>query len=275
MLSVFLRCNMKVFLKKNRFFFLSLLAVLFLIGYSVYEYATTYSSAFSDNVFYTLFTIFVHFPISNLQVAAPLFIMIAAVPNFQEKLKSGFIKNELTRMSYRKWMVQNVLSAWKVVILFPIAMLFFIVLSYFVSNRDFMYHFTYIGPLNPELYPSSFSFWFYYLLTIVTHSIFYVNLGLIFCKKNKNAIVTIVEAFLVFMGLNVISELGFGTLVGRFSIFPQYAYLFNLFGYWLCDVYTLSIKWNFVVALVLALGSLFCLYLTYRKKEEVLYEVDS
>ena len=73
----------------------------------------------------------------------------------------------------------------------------------------------------------------FYLIGMVLNSIFYTNLGLIFCKKNSNFFVSTILAFLTFIGIDIIAEILVGGIFfGRILGINQMQDTLNLFNIW-------------------------------------------
>lgn len=221
------------------------------------------------------FYIMTYKTISYLQIIAPLIVMICAVWFFSKKISSGYIKHELMRISYKKWFFQNVFSAMKSVFILPATICVLFLLSYFISggNLHYVYSFT-NGYINPNLFPDTFSFWCLYILIIFLHSAFYVNLSLIFARKNKNIVVVVIEAYLAFLALNIVSEVGIGFIVSRVLALDKYAYIFNLFGIFVYDRNCINLWMPLIYAIFIMVASFIALEICYKDKEVLFLETE-
>ena len=115
-------------------------------------------------------------------------------------------------------------------------------------------------------------FYFVYLLNIFLHSIFYVNVSLISCKNNKNIFVSIILGYMIFIVLEIISEVLIGQVLMHYVFGISNAFdLFNLFNIWVYDN-VISLWHITILSLIISIGSTIITILLYRNKEGVVIE---
>lgn len=214
--------------------------------------------------------------ISVLQLIAPLFIAIPAIYFFHRKLKSGYIKNELTRMGYKKYMKKTIIGSYKYCLIMPIFILFMFFLAYLQSGHfDIKQTFREYegGPYIDKQYIMMLpQFLTVYVTTIILHSIFWIHLGFIITKKSKNFLITIVSFFLSYIAIFIVCEI----FIGGFLL-SSFFHLKNVMSYvtlssiWIYDgIHYLWIMPLFGLVLVLLSGIV--VYFMYRHKEDVILE---
>lgn len=219
------------------------------------------------------YQIMFHESLYNLQVFAPIFIFIPCIWSFHKKMKSGYYKNELTRMSYKKFIQNSFKEVFKNTwILLGFVIVLFMI-SYILSG-NFDYEATklaygeYLSTFDwnyIEIWPI---FMVVYLIVIWLHSVFYVNLALIFSKKNSNLFIVIILSYLSFMGIEFILTL-IGAFFARILDIHYVTEKLNLFNIW---GYKQSFPLPFVILYALALVCItgIIVYFLYRNKEEVI-----
>lgn len=293
---------MKV-LKNNKIFLLSAIILFTLFLFSFYQYYKMYHddvkrfneikekceinsslAVCEDNkkpIHYDTLTLFFDiFTIESLywiQLIGCLFVITPAVWQFHKKQKNGFFKNHLLREDYKTYLKNEFKHAYMAVLLLPLLAFIGFILCYIISGFSFDHTPTiecygkYIPTFNSKYLSMGALFPVLYILNLIFHSIFYVHLGLISCKKNKNVFVTILIAFMFFIGTNILSEIVIGSFVfeGMLGI-SNASHIFNIFNIW---VYSdTSLSWMLLYGFLLAVGSFGGLLITYRDKEEVIIE---
>lgn len=204
-----------------------------------------------------------------ISLIMPLLLMISAIEKFHKKLKNGFIKNELSRMKYSKVLNNNFLEAYKKIFLFIGILLIVLFISYLISGH-FVYHENVnCYEENLWIYKSYPLYLIIYFINIALHYVFCMNIALCICKKNKNVFLTIIISFLIWLTLDILTEVILTVYVLP-DIFNVYLNIdsFNLFA-----IYAWRIKDGnllpFYFSIVLFALSFLWLFITYRKKESV------
>lgn len=221
----------------------------------------------------TFFDLFYQSENLILQNISPLLIGVVAVWPFICDLKSGNIKNKLTRINYKKYMIKNWLSSLKYTLIIPvfIALLFVsaLILSRGVGTQNISESFKFFTKYNVNL----FVFIPTWLLCFIFQGIFWINLFFICAKRSKNSIISIIVSYLTYFGCGLVSEVVFGILIPAlfFKVSfknPMISNYFSFYTIWAYDVkYYLLI---FLYQILLCLISTLLLYKTYKNKEEVL-----
>lgn len=217
----------------------------------------------------SFFYILCNYNLNLLQIIAPLFVIIPSMWNFHKKLKTGYIKNELTRQTYKKYMLKEIIGSMKCILILPCMLLFLFIGCYIISGHFDYTNFIAMLVMDKKFLSNLPLTMAVYFVNIVLHSIFYVNLGLIFCKKNGNILVSIIASYISFILLDLFFEAFVGSfLLGYLLKIHGFVSLFNLFGIWLYTDYS-SLSSIFIFSLFLSIFSSILVFYTYRKKEEV------
>ena len=108
-------------------------------------------------------------------------------------------------------------------------------------------------------------------MNFLGQSILYINLGLISLRKSKNIIITILEAYLLFIGIEIFLEVFLNNFI-LYSIFG-----INLFGFLnILDIYTFSYTIGLIpylsLSFTIVLLSFIVLKLLYKNKEKTFIE---
>ncbi len=171
---------------------------------------------------YTLFSrIVVDETLRPIMFVMPFLVMLCGVYTFYSKLKSGFFKEECMRRSYKKNVLFNVLDSWKNVIIIPVFLITMFVGCYIVTGNFDIYRTndfhggTLINEQYLEILPT---YCFIYGINLILVGLFFINITLILAKKNSNLFVTLVQSYLVFIVVNLFTEVLIGC--GLENIFP-------------------------------------------------------
>lgn len=223
------------------------------------------------------FYVILHGSISNLQLIAPIFIIIVAVWQFNKELKSGYFKNILMRMRYSDYLKKTYLKVLKYSLIFPVFLIFMFVVAYSISG-----HFNLEQTLIQERMSSSWldfkfvkifpQFSCIYLLNFILHSIFWTNIGFIMSKKSRNVFLTIISSFLVYVAIFIFTEIFIGGfffsgLLGIRNVMDYFS-LSNIWLYEGIEYLGLTVLYS----LILVISSLIALIFSYKNKEEVIIE---
>ncbi len=208
--------------------------------------------------------------------------LLAIVPCcflFYRHYKTGFIQNELTRMSYKKWLLKMIFKMYITSLVLVFTVSFGIFLFYlYCGNFDIQYtleHFSteapfFSGVADPNSKQVYFLFW--YLMNFICFGMILSNLSMITCKKSKNVFMNIILAYILFLGIELCSELLYFIFDGNIKNPLYIGKIFipnginNLWGHFSDPI----ILFPFMIFLSIfsCIGVLFC----YRKKEGVLLE---
>lgn len=210
----------------------------------------------------------------NIQILAPLFIILISAYHFFREYSTGFYKNKLTRMTYLQYLKEVLKKAYQCIWIYPIWILILFFISYLISGH-FDYQNSIINPID-EFYIQHFlTFIFVFLFNIVLNSIFYVHLALLPIRKNPNYIVSIFSSYILFLIWDIVSEILIGTILFELVLgISQTSNLFSLFNYWVYDgISNLGIYIGINVLHVII--SFLIFYVVYSNKEKVVISSES
>ena len=232
-------------------------------------YSEPYKKRDTFNTF--LYITSIYDTVSNLQILAPLFLIIPSYLYFNKLIRNGYLKNSITRIGYKKSMITIYKDCLISTFIFPIFILMMFLISYLISgNFDFNigaydYHFDVAEVRN--IY-QMIIYMLILLICFILNEIFWINLGLYNCKYNKNKYVGIIASFIEFVLLFAIIEVIDEKFLRKTIIYEN----FSLSGFW---SFTYNVRYIvLIMSLIIAIVSSIILYLTYKNKEEVLMEIN-
>ena len=209
-----------------------------------------------------------------LQIYAPFLIMLVAGTLFHKQLRNGGFKNILTRMSYKQAFTKIYLKTQKMAFLLPLFLFLLFVCCCFIS-RNFHYqfgisdgHYSIYGQYNGEHWVS---FLFVYFFNFLLHSIFWINIVIFNCKREKNIFISLIRSYVEYYLFFIIMDFTLGLLLFANSPYGHYFGLTYIWTYDGGDVSRIGIT---CVSLLLAGVSSFLIYLAYKNKEKVLEEMN-
>lgn len=265
---------MKFFLKQNSLLILFFLILLLVSAYNIIKWNLPVYENDPIILFYNVLA-------NNLfliELLAPIFVIIPSIYNFHRKLHTGCIKNYLMRTSYKKYMLSNYISSILKSLILPVFIVILMIMCCIklnsVSFGSGVEKYNYFLSPDAKYAAIIYRFMLVYLIGMILNSIFYTNLGLIYCKKNSNFFVSVILSFLTFIGIDIFTECFIGgILLARILDIHQMQDTLNLFSIWTYNGVK-SLSFCLIYYLLLTSISTFMVYLTYRNKEMVLYETE-
>jgi hypothetical protein len=204
-----------------------------------------------------------------------IFITVPAVWQISKEFKNNYPKNYLTRKSYKSYLFHIFKSSYKVIWILPVFVIYIFIFSYYISG-----HFNYISTIEAGI--SSFearylenigTFVIIYILNLIFISILYINLALIYLKKNKSVIVAIIEAYLTFIVIEIVNEIFISYLLFQKLLnidLKGNLILFNIFNY-----YNLTSAFDYLLIIAsYTIISFIVVLLVYRNKEKVIVDLE-
>ena len=212
----------------------------------------------------------------------PLIIIIASTWNFSRQLRTGYVKNILLRMSYKKYMFISLLKAWGISMIIPIFYIYMLFLCYLITGT-FTIKLTEVVPhslfTSAIIYPPAIQT-LLYIVYLILYSIFCTNLGLIFMKKKRDFIVSTIFAYIAFHIVNyyyttivwfmVESYLDVNKIKMNYDLICDFSLYIHDFlisggGYWIA----------FVIIILNILLSILGLLSVYSNKEKMVEECEN
>ena len=262
---------MKCYIKMHK---LSFFSIMFLIMWAIYVFIICYNENLINNdpmiMYYHMIT---DLNLYYIPILSPLFVIIPAIYQFHSKLHSGIIKDYLTRTKYKEYMKKEYVNSIKCSLILPLFVVLLLIFSCIItkslafgSGVD-LYEYLLGSPEKQYAYMMNI-YIAIYLLNIFLHSIFYINVGLIFSKKYSNLLVSIVLSYLAFIGVDISLEVFMSKFLNLFINF-DFNPIFNLFNIWTYHRVD-NIYLTLIVSISLVIVSSIALYIMYRKKEKVI-----
>lgn len=209
---------------------------------------------------------------------SPLIMILLVVFQIQDEISSGYIKNMLTRTSYKKILKKYILVAAKTALLIPLMYAFILLIASLITNFNFTEITTEMIPM-PELATFKYNHFFTYSITLIGGLYLlhfaYSLIGIFMSFISKNKVICTVLGYIYFIVLDLISMV-FGAYVIRRLFRFEYGSnnYFNLVGhYWFFDD-TTSPWISYLVVIGVILINLLLIYILAGRKEKAinLYE---
>lgn len=265
------------FLKKNKMILFLIFILTSCVIYACFDFNRYGDSAFFTNPILLYYQILENDILYFFIPLAPLFVMIPTIYNFNKELSSGNIRNSLSRIPYKTYIKKYYHSAFKMAFIFTYTciLLFIcagIMIGGFYVKGDLALYGSFSSPdlewsNNPYLYI------ILYLMINYMHGVFCANIGLFYCKKNKNFLVCLILSYLTYIGLEIFSEIFIGSLLlTKIFGIHNISFNFNFFSAW--QLYNVNELLVFGIAVFLLITSSFLVRWQYRNKEGVLIEVE-
>lgn len=295
---------MKIFLKKNKLLLICLLLLLLCVILSLLKYKIDFNHSIDEYnrvmeyldenpnsspiipkkpIMYDTYSLFsyiiVDSPLAIIMYVMPFIIMLCGIYNFYSKIKTGYFKDECMRRKYKKNLIVNILSSWKNAIIVPIFIIMVFVGCY-ITTRSFdinktieFYDYSLINRQYLDILPTYFII---YTINLFFLAIFYINITIIITKKNNNLFVTLIQSYLIFIIIGIITEVIVGSgLEKMFPILKSYNLCnsLSLFNFWVYDN-VMNLGFMILFAFALFLVSTLIVLFKYKNKESVNLEID-
>lgn len=266
---------MKKFLKNEKF---TIISFSILMIWGVFALLSCKNdNLLSDDPLILYFHLFADKNLYYLEILAPIFIFVPAIYQFHKEISTGFIKNSLTRIEYKKYLIKHYILALKKVWILPafcILMLLFccIYLKNFNFGSGVEYYGYLTGSPDPKYATCLLEFILVYIINLAFHSILYVNIGMLYCKKYSNFLVNLILSYLTFIALDIFMEVFVGNLLlAKILNIHNITDSLNLFNFW--TYYNVkSLPFSIIYSVALCVFSVIILIFIYKNKEGVLIE---
>lgn len=225
-----------------------------------------------SDAFFTFFDIIFddHFRIIHLLL--PVLIIMCSIDRINNKLKNGYIKNELMRKKYNIYMIQEWFHSISHLLIIPLLFVFIFLVAFILTgNFDYKNSMLNFDPwVNPVFFDNIIFSIIIYFVNFLLHGVFIINIGYIMTKKGKGYILSVISSFIVYLGLWLLSETIFGYFIMRGILgkpeLHNYFSFTTLWGYPLINNFLIFTLIQFSYALI----SSVIVYIIYKNKEEVI-----
>lgn len=259
-----------LFIKKNKVGISIMIFLIVWLCWDIYKNHIEFQDVYNATMYY-----FMEGSISLFQLLMPVFVIMAGIKQFYDKLKSGYFKHEIIRKSYKKYMIKEVLSAWKSSLIAPILILISFIVSCFMNNFDLSFPVYVEGlplpigsSLSHTIVPNPIVNIVTIALNLTLLAIACINVGLILSKKEKSYFLTVILSFLILIAYQIIAEVVIGVNLTDLTGILFFANGVNFFCFWYYD--GTSPLSQFLYGMFLVIITTIILYFVYRKKEGVI-----
>ena len=208
----------------------------------------------------------------SITLELSVFIVIPSLYFICKYLHSKVIKNDLTRMSYKKIKFKLFKEAYKSALLLPIITIIAIILCYICTG-------SFTSDINSaawsaETLSKPFLFLTVYVLNMLFHSIIYVNICLCVARKNHNYFIALILSYLAIFGLEVFLEIFLGGIIFSVLLKTRNTSLFSII-----NMITFNdtsgmfsvIGFSFMLALITTI----LVILLYKNKEKLVIDCET
>ena len=226
--------------------------------------------------FYTMYTNVTLFGAREFSDLFIIMILSLALINISSYLKNSMIKNECTRIDYKKIKKKMLKNVYKYSLILPIlTLLVFAICLIYTKNINPEYAILHSTTGWARSTMQNFCiFTFLYITNIWIHSVLYLNFALCIVRKHHNFFVSLILTFLAIIGVEAILEIVFGGIICKTLLGSDIGIIFNIMNmYAFNDQYGLGV--SMIVPLVLTVGSSILVYIKYHNKEKLIIDCES
>ncbi|MDD2391434.1 MAG: hypothetical protein PHU94_00660 [Bacilli bacterium] len=197
----------------------------------------------------------------------PLFVIIFSAIEMNKMIKKGNLKNTLVRSNYSEYMKKTYSKSLKYSFVLPLSLIVsFIVSIAMTKNFDVLTSIenykwaTFFSREQLLVWPITLIL---FLANITFFNVYFVNLGLIFLRKSKHVVISILSAYITFFLIELIIQ----TVTGYPSkIEVSYGSIYNFSD----SIVWIKIAFSFFLMILTS----FIVFLLYRKKEKLIIDCE-
>lgn len=208
---------------------------------------------------------------SNLQYFSPILIILIMVGTFHNEFSSGMFKNYLLRTSYKTYLKKIFKFILKVSLITPLILFVIFIISCFITK----FNFNIVDETKNFAVYSSWKYSNFLIYSVVIcllqyiMNIIYSCLALVSCKNNKNRLVSIIFAYILFLLLHIcVYNILYSQFLSGLFRYDGVNEVFMITGYWFFNIGPIGL-FALLVALILLVLVVSVTYLMYRNKEKV------
>lgn len=213
---------------------------------------------------------------SIIQFVYPLILVLVGTLSFHSILQSGFFKNIILRKEYSKYMLKGVLNSWKASLLIPVFIIIVLIASMITTDFNFTPSCA-MSMINEECITISNSTRTVDLICKIVNLILFslscINIGLIFCKKNNNFILSTIISYIMVIIYQIFVSVILGPLLSKIFNSNFFINGLTMFSFWYYDS-SVNALYMFIYGSILFLLTTLILFLTYKKKEDVIINAE-
>ena len=208
-----------------------------------------------------------------IQLLSPILIGILGVWEFILDLKSGNMKNKITRTGYKKYMTCSWVKSIRFSLILPIFCVFLFLFAFIIALITKAPMNTIYDSINfyAAGIGSNYGLLLVGIINLGLQSILWINLFYLGAKKSRNIVLSFISAYLLYLGIWMLSEI---LPVWTAYLINQPANSLKWASIWsLTNIWTFSrITFTFLYQMVLVILSSIFVHLHYRNKEVVLID---
>lgn len=203
----------------------------------------------------------------------PIFIIISVVSLIYNEVKTGYIRNALTRMTYKNYISKIYLKSLKSLIILPFFLLVLFAGSYILSGGNFIIPTEETAIVEQQYLNNFLQFSLIYIINIFLLNLFVTNLAYIATIKSNHAISAIVGAYMGFWIIWIIAEAILGFAIQKIFDIRYLTNSLSFANFWIYD-HVISLPFMFIYVLCLVVLTVIIAYFVSRKKERVVLNAE-
>jgi len=189
------------------------------------------------------------------------------------KLKYNYLKNYLTRNTFKKFKKELFQDAYKSTVIFPITLIVVLIMCAIFCSNFLPDAVPNLRRWLPSTTKNPIIFSILYIVNIFCYSITYANLFLISARKNHNPIIAVLVTFLMGIVIQLFFEIIISSYISMKIFNSGFGLMFNLFN---------SITFNDQFGVIYTIGfallwtvlSTFLVQILYKEQEKLLIDCE-
>lgn len=214
-----------------------------------------------------------HTVFNVMQYFSPLLIAIIVLGTIHNTFSSGMFENYLMQINYKLYLKKFYLNNLKVAVIIPMSLILIFIISSILTgfNFDISYVDVEMTVYNEWKYNNFLLYGLVICLIQFLISLFYINIALYCCKKNKNKLVAIIMSYISFIVIDIIIYIGiYCIFLNKIFNIKNMTDYFNIAGYWYFNDNPSHVGIVLLITIILYSISFILLYKSYKNKEKVI-----
>lgn len=203
----------------------------------------------------------------------PIFIIIIVVSGIYNEVKTGYIRNALTRMTYKNFISKIYLKSLKGLIVLPFFILVLFISSYILSGGNLIIPTSETAIIQQQYLDNFLQFSLTFIINIFLINWFVVNLAYIATLKSNHFISAIIGAYISFWIIWLVLEAIIGMVLFKIFDITQITNSLSLANFWIYD-YVISLPFMLCYAIMLVISTSFVCYFISKDKERIVLNAE-
>lgn len=203
----------------------------------------------------------------------PIFIIISVVSCIYNKIKTGYIRNTLTRMSYKNYISKIYLQSLKSLIILPFFIIILFVCSYILSNGNLIIPMEETAIIEQQYLNDFCQFSLVFIINIFLINWFVVNIAYIATIKSNHTISAIIGAYIAFWLIWIVLEAIIGFVIQSIFEIENLTNSLSFANFWVYD-HVISLPFMIGYAIILVVLTEIVAYSVGKNKERIVLSAE-